>query len=148
MLNDRGFPTLGYGCAGVTVALAIVIRLLLGPLLGAGCPFATLFFAIPVTVWFGGFGPALAAVFLGGFASDYFLLAPRGSFSLEGMDQRVGLVPYAFTGIGIAVLRGSMRAARERAEASASAARRMASVGRRAIPPQFSRQNPRFGARQ
>jgi PAS domain-containing protein len=128
MLNDRRSPKLGYSCAVATVALATALRLLLDPLLGSGYPFATLFIAILATAWFGGFGAALAAVVLGGFAADYFLLAPRGSFSLGGPDEWTGLAVYALTGLGIAIVGGSMRAAQRRAEVSAQAAQSKAAL--------------------
>ena len=128
MLKERTFPTLGYGCAVVSVGLAIAVRLALDPLLGNGYPYATVFLAVLVTAWFGGFGAALAAVVLGGFASEYFLLVPRGSFSLVGMDQQVGMGLYAFTGLGISMLGGAMRAAQQRAEMNAEAARRKAAL--------------------
>jgi PAS domain S-box-containing protein len=116
---DRRLISLRYGCAAVCVALAIGVRLLLDPLLGDAFPFATLFFAILVTAWFGGFKPAAAAVILGGFAADYFLLPPRGSFGLLAANELVGLVLYVCTGLGIAILGGSMHAARELSEANA-----------------------------
>ncbi len=71
-------------------------------------------------MWYGGFRPALAAVILGGLAADYFLLPPRGSFSLASVNERVGMVLYLCTGVGIAALGGAMEAARRRAEASAA----------------------------
>jgi len=112
-----------YGGAVVCVAIAIWMRLLLNPLLGNQIPFATLLFAVLLTAWFGGFGPALVAVGLGALSATYFLLTPRGGFAPEGRDQWVGLLLYVFTSFGIAVLGGSMRAARRRAEWNAEALR-------------------------
>ena len=112
-----------YGGAVVSIALAIGVRLLLDPMLGDQFPFATLLFAVLLTAWFGGFGPALVAIGIGVIASTYFLLPPRGSFAPEGRDQWVGLLLYVFTSFGIAVLGGSMRAARRRAEWNAEAVR-------------------------
>ena len=114
---------LRYGGAVVSIALAIGVRLLLDPALGDQFPFATLLFAVLLTAWFGGFGPALVAIGIGVIASTYFLLTPRGSFAPEGRDQWVGLLLYVFTSFGIAVLGGSMRAARRRAEWNAEALR-------------------------
>jgi len=73
-----------YGCAVISIALAIAVRLLLDPLLGTEFPFATLFVAILFTAWFAGFGPALVVVVIGAIFSDYFLLDPRGSLALHG----------------------------------------------------------------
>src|SRR5580700_6432671 len=90
-----------YGCAFVSIALAILLRLLLDPVIGTGFPFATVFLAVVVTAWYGGFRPALTAVVLGAFASIFFLLPPRGSVDLTNSDQQVGLALYVFTGLGI-----------------------------------------------
>jgi PAS domain S-box-containing protein len=102
---------LRYGCAVVSVALAIWVRLLLDPVLGDRIPFPTLLLAVLLTAWYGGTRPALAAVFLGILAADYFLIPPRGSFTLVGADQFVGLALYTAVGVGIAALGGVMQAA-------------------------------------
>jgi PAS domain S-box-containing protein len=109
---------LRYGCAPVTIALAIWGRLLLDPALGDRIPYPTLLFAVLVTSAYGGFGPALAAIVLSEPSATYFLLPPRGSFRLEGVEQYVGMVLYMATSLGIAMLGETMRKARRRAEAS------------------------------
>lgn len=123
---DSRSALLRYGCVPITVALAIWVRLLLDPVIGDHYPFATLFFAILVTAAYGGFGPGLLAVGLGAFSAAYFLLQPRGSLRLEGLDEYVGMALLVGTGLGIALLGGTMREARRRAEAGAQEARRQA----------------------
>jgi PAS domain S-box-containing protein len=120
---DRRLISLRYGCAAVCVALAIGVRLLLNPLLRDAFPFATVFFAILVTAWVGGFGPAVTAVILGGLGADYFLIPPRGSLIPAGMLEWAGMVLYSATGFGIALLGGIMHDAKKRAEAGAQAVR-------------------------
>ena len=88
---SRSF-VLRYGCAVVTVALATWARVLLDPALGERYPFATLFFAVLLTAWYGGARPALVTVILGGVVADYFLVPPRGSFILADAAEFVGLV--------------------------------------------------------
>jgi two-component system, cell cycle sensor histidine kinase and response regulator CckA len=117
-----------YWVAVASVTVAIVTRLLLDPLLGTQFPFATLFFAVVVTAWFGGLRPALAAVILGALASDFFLLPPRGSFQLATRDEQVGLALFIFTGIAISLLAGKMHAARRRAESASESARHHAAL--------------------
>jgi PAS domain S-box-containing protein len=117
-----------YSAAAATIALAIAVRVLLNPVLGDAFPFATIFLAILATAWFGGRGPALLAVLLGGLASDYFLLPPRGSLLLQRSDERLGMILYAFTGAGIAALGGAMQGALRRAEAGARDAARKAAI--------------------
>jgi PAS domain S-box-containing protein len=103
---------LRYGCAIVSVALAIGIRILLDPVLGDLGPFATLFLAILVTAAYGGVKPALAAVILGAFSADYFVILPRGSLGLNGAAQYFNLTIYLAVGAGIAILGGLLQAAR------------------------------------
>jgi len=116
---NRGSAPARYGVAVVFVALAVWIRLLLDPVLGMAFPFATVFFAILMAAWFGGFWPAMLAVLAGALASDYFLLPPRGSFQLASTEEGLGLVLFVFTGAGIAALGGAMDGARRRAEIGA-----------------------------
>ena len=118
--------TLHYLGATVGVFLAVEGRRLLDPVLGDGFPFALLFFAILFAAWLGGFGPALAAVVSGALAADYFLLRPRGSFHLAGTPEATGLMLFVITGLGIALLGGSMQRSHQQAEASAQSARRKA----------------------
>ncbi len=100
---------LRYGCAVVSIALVTWVRLLLDPMLGNGAPFATLFFAILLTAWYGGLWPAIAALVLGVVSADYFLIEPRGSFGFYGAAEYVELALYLIAGTGIAVLGGLMQ---------------------------------------
>jgi PAS domain S-box-containing protein len=102
---------LRYGCAAISIALATWVRILLDPMLGPEIQFPTLLFAVLLTAWYGGRLPALAAVFLGVFSADYFLVAPRGSFLFKNEAQLAGLLLYTGAGVGIAALGGSMGAA-------------------------------------
>jgi hypothetical protein len=76
--------------AFASVAIALGGRLLFAPLIGYQFPFATLFFAVLVSAWFGGVRPALMAALLGGLSAMFFLLPPAG-FAVRGLDQQVGL---------------------------------------------------------
>ena len=122
-VNWKSFA-LRYGLAVAIIALAISGRLLMAPLLGDQFPFAIPCLGILIAARFGGFGPAVAAVILGGIAADYFLIPPRGGFMPTAMDGWVGLLLYAGTGFGIAFLGSSMPAGRARAEAGATTTRR------------------------
>lgn len=100
-----------YGWAVVSVALAIWARLLLDPVLGDQIPFPTVLLAVLLTAWYGGRGPALMAVILGGLSVDYFLVPPRGSFGPATEAAFVGLALYSAVGLAIAALGGAMQAA-------------------------------------
>src|SRR5262245_16449448 len=88
---------LRYGSAVVSIAVATWARILLDPVLGDQFPYTTLFFAVLLTAWYGGFGSALAAVVLGAVSSAYFLIPPRGTFAVQGWDQQTGMVLYLAT---------------------------------------------------
>jgi PAS domain S-box-containing protein len=107
-----------YGCAAASIALATWVRVLFDPVVGNQFPYATVFFAVLVTAWYGGMGPAMAAAVLGAVTSYYFLIPPRGSFGLKDIDQYVGLVLYLSTSLGIALVGGAMHAERRRTEAT------------------------------
>ena len=113
---------LRYGSAVIGVALATAARLALDPLLGDLFPFATLFLAVLVVAGYGGRGPALLAIGLGALASARFLLPPRVDFTVQGFENRAGLVLYLVVGLGVALLGGALREARRRAEADADEA--------------------------
>ncbi len=101
--------------------MAIWARLLLDRVLGeVAFPYPTLFFAILVTAWYGGVRPALVAVVLGALSSDFFLIAPRGHFSIPGSGGYVGMALFLSVGAGIALLGGAMHAARQTSEGAAS----------------------------
>ena len=126
MPSYAGSLMLRYGFAAASIALATWVRLLLDPVIGFQFPFATLFLAVMLTAWYGGFGPALVAALLGSLSSLYYLLPPRGGFAIKGFDQWVGMLLYLGTGLGIAFLDGLMKAAQRRAEVSAQAERHQA----------------------
>jgi PAS domain S-box-containing protein len=104
-----------YGCAVVSVALAVCFQQLLAPWLGGQFPFAAIFLAITITAFFGGLGPALAACCLGVIGADLFLLPPATSL-VPGKSGWPALLLHLFVGLGIAVLGGWMRQAQQRAE--------------------------------
>jgi PAS domain S-box-containing protein len=80
---------LRYGLAVISIAIVLEFALL-AKRYGIGNVEVPLFlFAIAVTVWFVGVGPAILAVVLAVLAFDYFFTAPRYSFYVTGAE-----VPY------------------------------------------------------
>lgn len=102
------------GALALTV-LAVVLRLLIGPLLGDRFPLITLFAAV-VVAWYAGRGPALLSLLMGGLAGDYFFLHPRYSFTVGQAEDQFGLVLYSVVGLVAIGLFESLRNARRRAE--------------------------------
>jgi K+-sensing histidine kinase KdpD len=108
-------PLTRYGVAVVVVALVLLLRLLLNPLMLQQTPFLLMAGAVMVAAWFGGFGPGILATLLGALAADYFFLKPVGSFTVVG----VGFLPFllfALQGLVISFLVEALRSARRRAE--------------------------------
>jgi PAS domain S-box-containing protein len=76
-------PGLGYGVALLSVAVAVFIRWVLDPLLGGRLHLLTLYGAVAVTVWFGGWRPGALAALIGFAAADYLFIPPRYAFALD-----------------------------------------------------------------
>src|SRR5882724_48624 len=112
-----------YVFAATCVVLAVLARLSLDPLIGFQFPYATLYFAVLLSAWYGGIGAALVALALGVLAEVHFLLPPRGGWWVTGFDQKVGLGQFIAVGTGIALIGGAMMSARRAAEASLRAER-------------------------
>jgi PAS domain S-box-containing protein len=112
-----------YGFAATWVVIGVMARLSLDPLIGFQFPYATLYFAVLLSAWYGGVGPALAALGLGALAEIHFLLPPRGGWWVTGLDQMIGLGQFIAVGTGIALIGGAMMSARRSAERSLRAER-------------------------
>ena len=113
---QRSSPFLAYGVAVVAVALVILLKLLVDPLIAEQSPFLLLAAAVMVGAWFGGLGPGLLATALGALAADYFFLLPVGSFTPLGLAF-LPLLLFVLQGVLISVLVEALRSARQRAEA-------------------------------
>ncbi|HEX5766902.1 MAG TPA: PAS domain-containing protein, partial [Burkholderiales bacterium] len=114
-MSRRWLP---YLVAVLAVAAALALRAALDPWLGARTPYVTLFGAVIVAAWYGGFAPALVAAVLGWLGSDVLFVEPRGRISFRGTAQLIELAAYACSTLLIAALGGAMRRARQRSEES------------------------------
>jgi PAS domain S-box-containing protein len=112
-LSQRWLPYLVAICA---VVAALGLRLALDPWLGARVPFITLFGAVIVAAWYGGFGPALFAAFAGWIGCELLFIEPRGAISFRGTAQVIEVLAYALSTLLIGALGGTMHRARRRAE--------------------------------
>ena len=113
---------LRYGVAVLAVGVALLLKLLLGPVLTQHSAFLPLTGAVAVTAWFGGLGPELLATALATLAADYFFLPPVGSFTGPNL-KAVPLIFYALQGLLITGLVEALHSARERSETNAREAR-------------------------
>ncbi|HEX5446840.1 MAG TPA: ATP-binding protein [Pirellulales bacterium] len=107
----------------LTVAVFTLVRWLAHPVLQEG-GFMFYFVAVVVVSWLGGLGPSLLAVIITLLISTWFFQPPPGAEPDPAPQVFAGLALYFFVSVATALLSGSMRAARRRAEAHAAEARR------------------------
>ena len=96
-------------------AIAVAIRWLLDPLLGATHPLVTLYGAVAGAVWVGGHGRGVLAAISGYLACDYLFIEPRGRFGFFDTSSFVGAVVYMLTCAIIIALGNALRNARQMA---------------------------------
>ena len=100
--------TKAYAISLAALIAAVLLRWLLDPLLGDTLPLVTLFGAVAIAAWVGGYIPATIVGTLGYLACNYLFIAPRHAAGPFDTPTLVGLVAYVFTcaliiGIGEAV---------------------------------------------
>jgi PAS domain S-box-containing protein len=83
--------------AGATLGSAVLLRLILDPLMGDSLALVTLFGAVAIAVWLGGYRPAVVVIVLGYVACAYLFIEPRGRLGLDVPANVVGLAAYLFT---------------------------------------------------
>jgi PAS domain S-box-containing protein len=105
-----------YGIAVLLTLLALVGRFALDPILEDRLPYITFFMAVAVTSWYGGWGASVAAVVLGGLASNWFFMSPRHSFGLDSTMQQVGYATYFIVSLTIVAFGQAARRAKHRGE--------------------------------
>ncbi len=104
-----------YAIAIAATAAALGLRWLLDPYLGNALPLVTLFGSVAISVWIGGWQPALLTTIAGYVSVAYLFIEPRGSLGLDVPENVVGLAAYLCTcGLIIAIGVG-MRAAQRKA---------------------------------
>jgi PAS domain S-box-containing protein len=104
-----------YGVAVLSVALATVVRLGFGPLLGESAPLLLFGIAVIITSWFGGFWPGLLAIILSLLTSDYFFFEPKYSiFTYDSKLDEIRALSFGIFGalfsLAFARLRESVKA--------------------------------------
>jgi len=105
-----------YIVAVCTVLGALFVKLRLEPYIGHDRPFLFFFGAITLSAWFGGWGPGLLATALSAFLAYYFFLHALNNNNLAEIFE---LTLFVLEGLLISWLSGSLRVAKERAEANA-----------------------------
>ena len=120
-LPFRAKPVERYALAIGATLIAFVLRLALDPGLGDDFPFIMFYCAIAITAWYGGLGPSLTAIILGGLLANWFFMPPRYSLLFEGPPQVARYIAYFLVSLIIAALAEVWRldvTRRKRAEAA------------------------------
>jgi PAS domain S-box-containing protein len=107
-------PLLAYCVAGATLLFALGARVLLDPVLGDMQVFVTLYAAVAVAVWVGGWGAAGLVAVLGYAAAHMMFLEPRGVVDFSETRTVVGMMAFLATCSLIIVIGEAMRAAQRR----------------------------------
>jgi len=106
-----------YGAALLAAAGAVSFRALLDPWLGDHLPFTTLYGAVAISVWIGGYRPALLTALLGYLACHFLFVAPRLEFAATDAATLIGLATYLVSCGIIIALCEALRTARSRSAA-------------------------------
>jgi PAS domain S-box-containing protein len=106
----------GYLVAIAATAAAVLVRWALDPWMEDYSPLATLYGAVALAVWIGGYRPAALAAILGYLACDWLLTSPRGQFGFTSTRDLLGLAAYVISCSIIIGLGEAMRVSRKRAE--------------------------------
>ena len=104
-------PIQRYGLAGLSVAIALGTALFLQRHSFRGVEFPLFLFAIALTVWYAGVGPAILAVVLSSLAFDYFFAEPLYTLYVRRSD-----LPYFIVFVLFALLLTWFSAVRRRVE--------------------------------
>jgi PAS domain S-box-containing protein len=120
-MQEHRSVRVGYSIAVAAVAVAILVRWLLNPVLGHRLPFNTLFAAVAIAVWFGGWRPALLATVLGYLAAELLFIEtePGTPISIVQPGGVAGLAMHFATCLVVIALGSGMRSARRRFEETA-----------------------------
>ncbi len=110
-------PLSRYGLACLALVVAILFKLGLNRVVassqGTPTPFLTIFAAIMVAAWFGGFGPGLLVTFGGALAADFLFIVPSNSLELNNTQDWINLGIFILEGILISglceILRRALR---------------------------------------
>ena len=111
--QDATLVAVRYTAAIAIAAAAVVLRWFLLPWLQSDLPYATLFGAVAVAVWMGGWGPALAAAVSGLIGTSLLFGKPESLLGNPGITTFFALGVYVLTCGLIIGLGQTMRKARD-----------------------------------
>lgn len=105
-----GWPApLRMGLALAIVGISVALRLALNPVWGTGLPYITLFPAVMVSAWIGGFWPGAVATILSAVAAAYFWIPPVGAVWMTDARELLGVLVFVGLGMFISLLNEAWR---------------------------------------
>jgi len=113
--THNGSSLRNYAVAVASIAVALIVRAALTPLMGTSFPLATTFSAVAFVVWYGGWAPALFTAIAGFFVMDA-LLIPGNSFTRPPVAEIILGSVYLGSCISIIMLGQATRTAQRRLE--------------------------------
>lgn len=99
---------LRYALALLAVAVALLIRAALNPLLGDSVPYVLLFPAVAFSAWYCGVGASIVSIVVALVGTRYWLVPPVHSFHLPDSSHLIGMAAFLLAS-GIVVIMGEAR---------------------------------------
>jgi signal transduction histidine kinase len=114
--SDHYYTLRRYAIASVAAVVALLLRRLFFPLLGANNPYHTVWLAVVFSAWYCGLGPSIVTALLSLVGVWYWFLPPVNSFALEDPKTAIsGMFGFlVFSGLIIALGEANRRSLRRR----------------------------------
>ena len=107
-----------YGFAVAAVALALLLRQLLAPLIGDTSHYMLMLTAVAISAWYGGRGPGALATLLATLAGVYLVLPQTWPLYIVGVGDRLQLGILLVEGLILSALIGTLHERLRRSEAA------------------------------
>ena len=105
-------PLVAHGVALAAVAVSLLVRWPLWPVLGNAVPQMTFFPAVMIAAYFGGFWPGLVATIVSAFAANYFVAGTAPAFHFSGVNDAAAFVLFVVVGTIVSLLCESLHRVR------------------------------------
>ena len=94
-------PSIRYGLGLGIAWLSVLVRLVLNPYWGGSAPLITLYPAVVLAAWLGGFGPGVVCTLASAATASYLFFGPLSSFRVANPGEVATLI--VFAGIGLLI---------------------------------------------
>lgn len=86
------------------ILVALLLRLLAAPILGASAPLLPFLIPIILASWYGGLGPGIIATILGATLATYFFIEPAGFVGLISVSEGIAITLFLIEGFIVSAL--------------------------------------------